>query len=420
MFDLPFCRRENLLGDYFVASYIISGLDYSNAMSKASQFAVGQSVGTWVKVPGITTEMIEKYQARVVEVNVINPNTEYNECLVLLKVAFPSINFGGSFTMMLTSMVGNDVSTALKVRLIDIEIIGNAANEFVSPKKNIDDLRKIAGVKEKRPLVLNMIKPCLGFSAEAGAELFREVALGGVDLIKDDELLGNTKYNTIKNRCDAYIKASKQAYETTGKPTIYLPNISGSPKDMIDNAKAAIDAGAKACLVNYVLGGIDSGKDLVEEFGDKLFIMGHYAGVACFDGESSGISDSVMLGILPRLSGLNAIMTMYPNFNDPKSVNNFIKTVQSQKLDIPNLNPIVSAIGGGITPINQKQVQSLVGPDSIIGIGGAIQGHPLGTTAGAKTAMNAVKASFNGIELNELAKTDSALQTAISLWQKRI
>ncbi len=417
MFDLPYCRYENLVGDYFVATYIISGLDYSSTMKKVGQFAVGQSVGTWVVVPGITNEMIEKYQARVVEVDVIAKNDEVEDFSVLLKVAFPSANFGGSFTMMLTSMVGNDVSTALKVRLIDIEIKGNAAKDFLSPNKDMKDLRLLAGVKEERPLVLNMIKPCLGFTPEAGAKLFREVALGGVDLIKDDELLGNTDYNSVAKRTKAYLSAGKQAYEVTGKNTIYLPNISGTPKSLLDNAKAAIDAGAKACLVNYVLGGIDSAKDLAEEVKDKLFIMGHYAGVACFDGEKSGISDNVMLGILPRLAGLNAIMTMYPNFNDSSSVFNFIKTVQAQRLAIPNLNPVITAVGGGITPINQVQVQNMISNDSIIGIGGAIQGHPLGTTIGAKTAMNAVKATFNKISLEEAAKDDEGLKTALNLWK---
>jgi 2,3-diketo-5-methylthiopentyl-1-phosphate enolase len=262
-----------------------------------------------------------------------------------------------------------------------------------------------------------MIKPCVGFSPEEGAKLFLESALGGVDLIKDDELLGSPKYNKVSKRVVTYLKASEQAFESTGKHTIYLPNISGTPKDLMDNAKAIIDSGAKACLVNYVFGGLDAARNLAEEFGDKLFIMGHYAGVSTFDSQYSGISDSVMLGILPRLAGLNSIMTMYPDFNDASSAFNFVKTVQSQRLEIPNLNSIVTAVGGGITPINQVQVQNEVGPNSIIGIGGAIQGHPSGTTIGAKTSMYAIESTANGISLEEASKTNEGLKIALNLWK---
>lgn len=416
MFDLPYCRRENLLGNYFIATYFISGLNYSTALKKVGQFAVGQSVGTWVSVPGISQAMIENYQARVIETDII-ATTETGECSIILKVAFPSDNFGGSFTMMLTSMVGNDVSTALKVRLIDVEIVGDATADFISPSQDINSLRTLANVKEQRPLLLNMIKPCVGFSPEEGANLFRESALGGVDLIKDDELLGSPKYNKVSKRVATYLKASEQAFEVTGKHTIYLPNISGTPKDLMDNAKAVIDAGAKACLVNYVFGGLDAARNLAEAFGDKLFIMGHYAGVSSFDSQFSGISDNVMLGILPRLAGLHSIMTMYPDFENPSSVFNFVKTVQSQRLSIPNLNNLVTAVGGGITPINQVQVQKEVGPNSIIGIGGAIQGHPSGTTIGAKTAMYAIQATAKGVSLEKASQTNEGLRIALNLWK---
>lgn len=38
-----------------------------------------------------------------------------------------------------------------------------------------------------------MIKPCTGYTPEVGAKLFFEAAAGGVDIIKDDELIGGDR-----------------------------------------------------------------------------------------------------------------------------------------------------------------------------------------------------------------------------------
>ena len=44
--------------------------------------------------------------------------------------------------------------------------------------------------------------------------------LGGIDLIKDDELLGNPSYCPLTERIRAYNQASRAAFEETGKETI--------------------------------------------------------------------------------------------------------------------------------------------------------------------------------------------------------
>lgn len=43
--------------DYIVASYYLRLEKNVDPYEKAKSFAIGQSLGTWVKVPGITDEM---------------------------------------------------------------------------------------------------------------------------------------------------------------------------------------------------------------------------------------------------------------------------------------------------------------------------------------------------------------------------
>jgi 2,3-diketo-5-methylthiopentyl-1-phosphate enolase len=361
--------------------------------------------------------MIENYQGRVlgIENAGFSPNGEQQ---FLLRAAFPLANFGGSFTMMLTSLVGNDVSTALKIRLTQVEFshTKNVSELWRGPRKTYADIKKLAQVTEDRPLVLNMIKPCLGFSPKEGAKLFYESALGGVDLIKDDELLASPAYNTVYERTKAYLEAAEAAYEKTGKRVVYFPNISGTPSQLLKNAELVLEAGAKACLVNYVFGGLDALAEFAETFGDRLFVMGHYAGIAAMSAAATGIADNVFIGTLPRLAGVHSMMTPFPDGGDFRAVYEFHRTIQAQTLPLGGIPKTLPAVGGGVTPVNQSYIQELLGHEVIIGIGGAIQGHPMGTTAGAEAAMAAVKASARGLPLEEAAGNCAPLKKALELW----
>lgn len=411
----PFGRAEQISQPAVIATYLASGVDCADILRRAGLFAVGQTVGTWVKVPGISQDMVEQYQGRVLAVWGAGDEDLGGCGRYVIRVAFPAANFGSSLTMLLTALVGNDVSTALRVRLLDIELTGGAAARFLGPQLGIEHLRRMTGVYG-RPLLLNMIKPCAGFSPTEGARLFEQVARGGVDLIKDDELLASPEYNQVIERFRAYQAVAKAVAEENGKQPLYLPNITGTPSQMMDSAAALYEAGAQACLVNFVFSGLDTLRELTDRFGDQMFIMGHYAGVGVLDARDCGIADAVMLGILPRLAGAHTVMTMAPAEGDGAAWHRFRQIVQAQRLPMGGLAPLITAVGGGITPVSQAVWQRELGPETIIGIGGAIQGHPMGTTAGAEAAVCAVEATAQGIPLHEAAQACEALARALVLW----
>ena len=410
----PFARPEALEEKCVIATYYASIPDYGRALRSAGNFAVGQTTGTWIPVPGVTDDMIRSYQGRVLGVYDTCPQEECDKRF-LIRIAFPVSNFGTSITQMMTALVGNDVSTSLRVRLVDVELSGGVPDGFCGPKKGMDQLREITGVYG-RPVVLNMLKPCAGYTPEAGVKMFRQVALGGVDMVKDDELLGSPDYNEVSRRTALYLKEAELISQETGHRTTYVPNISGRPAQMKENIRAVIGEGAKACLVNYVFGGLDALYELNEEFGDQIFILAHYAGLSVMDSQDGGIGNGVYLGILARLAGAHGVMTMCPNPQDAAAMYDFYRTVQMQCLEIPEMPPVVTAVGGGITPVNQRWIQEALGIDEIIGIGGAIQGHPMGVVNGARAAMVAVEATAHGIPLEKAAESSEELKKAIELW----
>ena len=412
-FDLPFDSPASLAdGDYVVATYCAFGLSGAAALKKAGNFAIGQTVGTWIALPGVTRRMVENWQARVIALHTV-PGTE--EDAALLRVAFPRRNFDGSFAMMLTALVGNDVSTALRVRLVDLEPTATALTAFRGPRRGVEGFRKATGVYG-RPLVLNMIKPCIGHSPEDGAELFYRSGLGGVDLIKDDEVLGNTSLSTVTGRMKAYNAAAKRLRAETGKAPVYIVNITDTPKKMRGHAKAAVEEGVQAVMVNFIGTGFDALSELTEEFGESLCFLGHYAGVGVMGAPSQGIAPAVALGVLPRLAGADSVMTMYPGEANPEGLLECVQAVQKQKLPLGGLKPILTAVGGGVTPASLPKIVEVFGQDVIIGVGGAVQGHPAGTTAGAKAVMDGLAAVMKGEALAEAAERSPELKTALSQW----
>lgn len=411
----PYGRAEALNENYVIASYRVYGVRPENALKKFGSFAVGQTVGTWMKVPGITDEMVELYQARVIAFELAAEEPEY---VFLLRVAFPTANFAGSFAALLTGILGNDVSTSLEVRLVNLEFTRDSAGDLGYSKKTVSPigkLRKMTGVSD-RPLLLNMIKPCVGFSPETGAGFFKAAALGGIDLIKDDELLTNPAYSQVEKRVICYRKAALEAAEVTGKETIYVPNITDRPQKMREHAKAAVAAGAKACLINYVFTGLDAFSEICHEFEDDLFVMGHYAGIGVMGGRKCGLANPVYLGMLPRIAGADAVMTMYAAKENASELMGFYQSVQQQMGQIPGMDKIVTTVGGGITPLHIPDIIKDLGNDVIIGIGGAVQGHPMGAEKGAEAAVKAAEAAYKGETLKEAAKKCEPLKKALELW----
>lgn len=91
-----------------------------------------------------------------------------------------------------------------------------------------------------------MIKPNIGWTPQEGAELFYEAARGGVDVIKDDELLSaDMPFCPMAERVPLFMEMEKRAFEETGEHTLYAVNITDSVARLKDNAYRAIDLGRK-------------------------------------------------------------------------------------------------------------------------------------------------------------------------------
>jgi 2,3-diketo-5-methylthiopentyl-1-phosphate enolase len=390
--------REDL-----VATYIADlGDDATEAQTAAAAFAVGQSVGTWVPVPGITPEMQAAHAARVVEVRPLADGASVagepvdqrphpdgrRRSLWLLRVAFPTVNFGAQFPMLFTTLLGNDPSTAVTVRLVDVEAPPAFLGRFGGPRLGIDGWRRLTGVQD-RPLLLNMIKPCTGFPPEVGADFVEAVARGGCDLIKDDELLADATFSRVAKRARIYRRRLDQVADETGHRAWYVANVTTRARSLVDTARAAIDGGAGAVMINALAVGPDLVQELAEA-GLGVPILAHMAGVDTFAGDGTMGFGRALLVRLNRLAGADAVLTDNPLGPRHPSSAVVRATVDSLREPWPPIRPALPVVGGGLTAAHLAPVVAELGIDLMFGVGGAIQGHPDGPTAGARAIRAAI------------------------------
>ena len=411
-----FSLGEALRGqDYLLATYYLEFPSDTDVMARAAGFAVGQTIGTWVEVPGVTAEMRDRHLGRVVrllEAPPVDLATQTGETSgYFLQIALPTVNFGPSIPMLLTTTLGNDSSTSVQAKLVDLELPDSLAEALVGPRFGIEGVREMVGVRD-RPLLLNMIKPCTGLSPEAGAEIFYQTALGGVDLIKDDELLGNPPFSPVVDRVKAYTAAAERARDVTGRDVVYIVNVTDRPDRLLDTARAAVDAGARAVMVTYATVGYGTVQALAEVIGVPVF--GHFAAAApFFEGPGTGMSSPIAAGLLPRLAGADMGLALSPYSGYPLRRLQYIKIAQQLTLPRPHIAPTMPVVGGGVHPGTVETYVRDLGPDIILGAGGAVQGHPDGPAAGADAMRQAIDAVMAGRPVTDAAGEHPELARAL-------
>jgi 2,3-diketo-5-methylthiopentyl-1-phosphate enolase len=403
--------------DAILASYVLQIGAGADAHEIVRKFAVGQSTGTWLPVPGLTDELRAGHEARVVDVQPIPGSDLVDDAPAtwyLVTIAIPAVNVGDSIPQLLTTVIGNDASTSVQAKLVKLTLPDPLVQQFAGPRFGAAGLRELVGVTD-RPLLLNMVKPCTGLTPEAGAEIVYQTALGGVDLIKDDELLGNTAFSPVVDRVRAYRDAVDRAAQVTGRRALYFVNVTDRPDRMLDTARRAVDAGAEGLMVAYANVGYGSMQALSEAV--EVPILGHFAGSApYYENPTTGMSAALTNGTLARLAGADLALVNTPYGGYPMSPASYRQTANALVTESLGLRATAPIIGGGVHPGTVERYLSEIGPEVVLGVGGAIQGHPGGAGAGVRAMHAAIEAAVAGTPVREAAKDSEELAVAIDRW----
>jgi len=405
--------------EYVIATYYYKS-ESVDLLKQMAEIGLEQTTGTWTAVLEETPEVQKKHACRVLGVYEVPDyemdlptNLDRRKCVA--QIAFPVINIGAQIPMLLSTVIGN-ISMMGRLKLIDLAFPERFVSSFSGPKFGIDGIRELLKV-EKRPLLCNMIKPCTGIPPKVGAKLFYEAAVGGADIVKDDELIADAPFSHIEERVKEFMSAEKRAYEEKGERTLYAVNITDRVDKVLENAKKAIEAGTNCLMLNYLTVGISAVRMLAEEKSIQVPILVHldFAGTM-YESPHSGMSSHLVLGKLPRLAGADMVVYPCPYAKFLFMREKHIRIAHALRTPLYHLKSIFPMPSGGVYPGTLPVLMDDIGTDWIVGAGGAVHGHPMGSTAGAKALRQAIDALMAKVPLEEAMKEHKELKAAIDAW----
>lgn len=419
-FALP---EDPEMKDHVVGTYLLRS-DTKTILEFTANMALEQTIGTWISVPGETGEMVRKHRGKVLNIwevpDIENANSRTGDLQqYVIQLAYPWENFGSQIPMLLTTVFGN-ISMIGDIKLLDISFPRRLVDQLPGPKFGIAGVRQLLGVP-RRPLLCTMIKPSTGITPEYGANLLYNAAVGGVDIIKDDEVLGDTDFSPVLKRVELYMRRLHEAEKETGEKKLYAVNVTDEPEKCIQKAKAAIDKGANAIMVNFLPAGIGIVSSLSRNPKINVPILAHLDfGGALYASAWHGISSHLLYGKLARLAGVDLLTIPTPYGKFAMTFEKYIRMVIGLRSPLYDKNRTFPIIGGAIKQGHLPQLFKDLGTDFIIGAGGAIYAHPKGATAGAKAFRQGIDLIMKHGKFDGAENHYPELKTALDLWGTRV
>lgn len=404
---------------YSTATYRVFD-DKADFAKKAEGIAVGLTVGSWTELPEVAKQKMEKHLGIVLKIEAHEPEgAAPGERYADITIAYPDLNFSRNLPALLVTTFGK-VSMDGRIRLLDLSPSAEFLQAFGGPRFGIAGVRGRLGVHD-RPLLMSIFKSVIGYDLPNLREQFLQQALGGVDLIKDDEILFENPLTPLEKRVETCVDAARQAERETGQKLIYFTNLTGPTSKLRENARRAIDAGANGLLFNVLSYGYDALAELANDPSIQVPIAAHPAMAGAFyQSPYYGIAASLLLGKLNRIAGADLALfpSPYGSVVMPKEENLAVQSALVDKsLPLRESFPVPSAgIHPGLVPLILRDF----GEEVVVNAGGGVHGHPLGAAAGGKAFRQAIDAVLAGRDLTEYAaEGHQELKLAIERWGVR-
>ncbi len=375
----------------------------------AEAIAAEQSTGTWTGISTLNDDVFSKYAAKVTAIDGD-----------MVTIAYPEEDFSirvGAVPQILSVISGNLYGLgALKgVRLEDVEFPKGILRQYKGPKFGDKGLREILHHPEK-PLVGTIVKPKIGLSPEDTAKYIYEAGSGGLTNGKDDETLVDQVFCPIEARTKAVAEALDRLREE-GHHMVHAINISTNGQDIRELAEDVQSWGATQLMVDVITCGYGAVQAVAEDPKIKIPVHVHRTMHAAMTKDPyNGIAMRVIAKLV-RMCGGDAlhIGTLGVGKMEGAIAEGKANQDACQSDDVP-FKKVMPVCSGGMFPGIVPKVVEAAGNNVQIQAGGGVAGHPEGVRAGAKAMCQAIDSAFEGIPIEEYAKTHHELQLALDRW----
>lgn len=278
-------------------------------------------------------------------------------------IAQPLMTTAGDPAQLLNVLFGNS-SLQPDVTLADVELPDKAFAWLPGPRAGIAGLRDLAGVTG-RPLLAAPLKP-MGLRPDRLAALCGLFARAGLDLIKDDHGLADHAFCPFEPRVEACLRAAEDAARETGRLSLYVPNLIGTPDRMGRQLEFARAAGAKIALVSPMVTGLPLLAQLASQ-PDGLPLLAHpsFGGVLRAE-------EPALFGKLFRWFGADAVIFPHAGGRFAYSRDTCRALAAALRAEHPCVRPAFPTPAGGIRVERVPELLEFYGPDAILLIGGSL------------------------------------------------
>ena len=386
-----------------------------------------QSSGTFVALPGETPELKERYGARIEALELVEEMAEpslpgakagpvYRRALV--ELSWPIANLGPSLPNMVATVTGNlfELKSFSGLRILDMTLPPSVADAYQGPAFGIEGTRRVAGV-EGRPLIGTIIKPSVGLSPEATAEMVDALCRGGIDFIKDDELQADGPHCPFEDRARAVMAVIDRHRQRLGRQVMYAFNLTGELDQMRRRHDLVRELGGTCIMASLNSVGVVGMVELRRH--SELVIHAHRNGWGY-------LSRHPMLGWsypawakIWRLAGADHMHVngIRNKFCEPdESVIAGAKSLLEPMWDTKPCT-VMPVFSSGQSAAQAADTYREIGTtDLIFAAGGGIMGHPGGIEAGVMSLREAWAAAVAGESLAKRAERSPELAAALEAY----
>lgn len=370
--------------EYFIATYDLEGKQ--SLRDAAWELAIGQSVGNPnVRNKWESDELFEKYSAKVIG----NESELFKMKRGVIDIAFPIINTNwkeDGITQLLVQVMGGqlDIDNITYCRLLNLKFPEEVKSHFLGPKYGITGIREYLNLKDK-PLLGGIVKPKTGITPEILLNMVKEMVEGGVNFIKEDEILSNPIFCPISVRVPMIMDYIK----STGKKVIYAVCINSDFPYVIDRVKQVYELGGNAVHINF-WNGLGVYKS-VRELDLPIFVHFQKSGDKILTDKNHRFS--IDFNVICHIAGMMGVdfihAGMWGGYSsvEKDELKNILSTLHNHN--------VMPALSCGMHPGIVNAVRDNFGIEFMANTGGAIHGHPNGSLNGAKAMRSAIDKNFD-------------------------
>lgn len=282
---------------------------------------------------------------------------------VRARLELPGLIASTDVAQLLNVLFGN-VSLHASIELEQFELPSSILEKYAGPRFGIEGIREQLQIFD-RALTCSALKPA-GLTVGELASLCRTMATGGIDVIKDDHYLADHPFSPFEERVRQCQEAVAEVAASSGRRSIYCPNLSGTPDDVRRALDFAQRSGVGAVMIAPMLLGLPAFYEIARrDLEVPVLLHPSFAG-------ATRIRPEILLGKLFRLLGGDAVI--FPNYGGRFSYSREACGAVTEQLRAPwgGLRPSLPVPAGGMTVERTPELVDFFGKDTMLLVGGGL------------------------------------------------